>query len=122
MKVKELLLECKVKKGVASDYELADVLKIDRSYIHYYMNGKRQPDEYACFRIAEALGRDPAHVIAEIKAETSKHNKKYFQDFRLRHGLRVLVAASLLNCSISYAPETAAAQIQSNSHNVYYVK
>jgi hypothetical protein len=38
-----------------------------------YMNRKRTPDAYTCVRMALILGRDPAEVIAEVKADTEKN-------------------------------------------------
>lgn len=85
-KAKELLLECKIKLGIQTDYKLAQMLKIHRGLVSDYMNGKRVPDAYACVRIALALKRDPAEIIAEIEAETEKNpeRKAFWADF-LQH-------------------------------------
>lgn len=122
MRTRELLLECKVALGVSSDYALAAALKIPRARISDYMKGDRIPDEYACFRIGEALGREPSEIIAEIRAETDEKHAEFWRDFLQRRGLLgLVVGASLLSYSISYAPESAAAECL-NAHNVYYVK
>lgn len=112
MRTRELLLECKVRLKVESDYALAQCLKIPRERISDYMNERRKPDEYACFRIAEALQRDPAVVIAEIRAEDGEKHAEYFRDFLQRRGLVELAAgALLLTCSASYTPEASAANL-----------
>lgn len=128
MRTKELLLECKVKLGVKSDYALAQGLNIARQRISDYMDESRKPDEYACFKIAECLEKDPALIIAEIRAEEGEKHAEYFRDFLLRQSLPVLVALSVsISCAI-YTPEASAAMPSqpvgwmNQSHNVYYVK
>ena len=85
-KAKELLLECKIALGVKTDYKLAQALKINRGIVSDYLSGKRVPDVYACVRIALALKRDPAEIIAEIEAETEKNPERraFWVDF-LQH-------------------------------------
>lgn len=85
-KAKELLLECKVKLGVKTDYKLAQALEIHTGRISAYMNGKETPDAYACVRMALILGRDPAEVIAEVEADTEKNEKRraFWADFVAR--------------------------------------
>lgn len=99
MKAKELLLECKVRLGVSSNYKLAKELKLHSGLISDYMNGKRKPDEYACFRIAEALQRDPAEIIAQVNAEEEGTKGDFFRDFILRHGLVGVLVLSLSTSS-----------------------
>ena len=104
-KAKELLLECKIKLGVQTDYKLAQALELHRGNMSAYMSGKRTPDSYACVRIALILKRDPAQVIAEIEADTAKNEKRktFWLDFLQRAKqaaklgtLAVLFTASLL--------------------------
>lgn len=85
-KAKELLLECKIKLNVQTDYKLAKALEIERARVSDYMTEKRIPDVYACVRIAMALRRDPAEVIAEIKADTARNDKRraFWVDFLQR--------------------------------------
>lgn len=85
-KAKELLMECKIKLGVQTDYKLAQALKINRGIVSNYMSEKRVPDAYACVRIALILKRDPAEIIAEIEAETEKNpeRKAFWADFLQR--------------------------------------
>lgn len=124
MKAKELLLECKIRLEVKTDYALAKKLEIDRARISEYMLGKKVPNEYAAFRIAAALGRDPAEIIAEIQAEKDEKNREFWRDFLQLRGLLGLVAAAPLIFSATFAPEPAEASMTKlrDSHNVYYVK
>lgn len=82
-KSKELLLECKIKLGVKTDYKLAQALEIDRARISDYMSGKRTPDAYACMRIALILNRNPTEIIAIVEAESEKNEKRkaFWLDF-----------------------------------------
>lgn len=82
-KAKELLLECKVKLGVKTDYKLAQALELHRGILSDYMSGKRVPDEYACMRISLILHRNPTEIIAIIQGETEKNpiRKKFWLDF-----------------------------------------
>lgn len=75
-KAKELLLECKIKIGVKTDYKLAQALQIDRARISEYMLEKRTPDTYACVQIALILHRDPAEIIAIVESESEKNEKR----------------------------------------------
>jgi transcriptional regulator with XRE-family HTH domain len=83
MNAKELLLECKVRLKLESDYALAKKLDIPRARMSEYMNGKVNPDVYALTRIALTLGRDPIRLIAEYEAATEKNEvkKTFWQGF-----------------------------------------
>lgn len=85
-KAKELLLECKVKLGIQSDYKLAQALEMHSGLVSDYMSGKRVPDEYACMRISLILRRNPAEIIAIIQGETEKNpiRKRFWLDFLAR--------------------------------------
>lgn len=110
MRTKTLLLECKVRLKLESDYALAQALDIPKQRISEYMKGERTPDEYACFRIAETLHRDPASIIAEIKADVTGKHKAYFKDFIQRRGMLILLGGlSLSSYSDSYATGATAA-------------
>ena len=82
-KAKELLLECKVKLGIQSDYKLAQALEMHSGLISDYMSGKRVPDEYACMRISLILQRNPAEIIAIVQGESEKNPKRkaFWLDF-----------------------------------------
>ena len=99
MRTKELLLECKVKLGVPTDYKLAAALKIPRARISDYMLGKTTPDTYALMKIAECLKLNPLELIAEFEETTAKREeeKRFWADFRQRAGrpLKGFIAAFL---------------------------
>ncbi len=85
-KAKELLLECKIKLGIKTDYKLAQALDMHRARISSYMSEKETPDAYACVRMALILGRDPAEIIAIVEADTEKNVKRraFWADFAQR--------------------------------------
>jgi len=86
MRTKELLLQCKIKLGIKSDYALADALKIRRARISDYMLEKTKPNAYAAVKIAECLRIDPLALIAEFEQMTAKTEieRSFWADFRLR--------------------------------------
>lgn len=88
MNAKELLLECKVRMKIESDYALAQRLELPRARVSEYMLGKVHPDAYALTRIALTLGRDPISLIAEYEAATEKNptKKAFWQGFTSRAG------------------------------------
>lgn len=85
-KQKELLLECKIKLGIKSDYALAKALEVHSGRVSAYMLDKEHPDPYACVRMALILKRDPAEIIAEIESEIEKNpiKRNFWVDF-LQH-------------------------------------
>lgn len=74
--IKELLDAVKHAKGVATDYALAKSLDLPRARICDYYKGNRVPDEFACLKIAEALGQPLDTIIARVKAATEKDEKR----------------------------------------------
>lgn len=82
-KAKELLLECKIKLGVKTDYKLAQALQLHSGLVSDYMKEKRTPDAYACVRIALVLKRDPTEIIAIVESESEKNEKRktFWLDF-----------------------------------------
>jgi hypothetical protein len=85
-KGRELLLECKIKLGVPSDYKLAKAMEIHNGRIADYMAEKRVPDTYTCMRMALILNRDPAEIIAIVEGDSEKNEirKNFYRDFLLR--------------------------------------
>ena len=75
-KVIELLNAVKMIKGVESDYALAKELDLPRGHICQYYQGKRTPNEYACMQIAKALNRSIDEVMAPIRIEAEKDEKR----------------------------------------------
>lgn len=72
MKINELLDQVKNANGLESDGELARKLGVDKRRVSDYRKGERVPDEFACLRIAEALGKPLDTIIATVKAATEK--------------------------------------------------
>ena len=83
MIVSKYLDDCKKKLDISSTYALAKMWDISEQVLSRYYNGEREPEEFACFKIAETLELDPAYVIASVKAEMEKNEKKknYFKSF-----------------------------------------
>lgn len=76
MKIRERLLECKVKAGLKSDYALAKALDCPRQTISEVMHGKRKPDAYLAFKISNLLKIHPLILLAEFEAETAKTEER----------------------------------------------
>lgn len=83
MNGQEYLKACKNKLKLDTNYKLALQLEIGQSELTYYARGARLPDVYACFKIAECLGIDPAIIIADIASEHEKNARKrdFFKSF-----------------------------------------
>jgi len=123
MKIRERLLECKVKAKISSDYKLAEVLGTRRQVISELMNGKRKPDAYIAVRIGEILKIHPMMLWAEFEAESAKtvERKTFWENFgqRIKTGA---VAMGVLIFTAFWSPESGANDLVLNTHNVYYVK
>src|SRR3569832_831357 len=80
-----------------SDYQLAKHLGLSTGRISDYRTGRIKPDEYACTRIAIALGLDPVVVIGDIAVEFEKsaERRQWWQDF-LGHAGKLTVTAATL--------------------------
>ena len=76
MKIADLLDETKTAQGLKTDGELARLLGVTKQAVSKYYNGERIPDEYACLKIAEALGKPLNTIIATVKASTEKDEKR----------------------------------------------
>ena len=74
--IKEILDETKKAQGVESDYALAKLLGLPTQRISDYYKGHRVPDEFACLRIAEALGKDYAEISAAVRIEAEKDENR----------------------------------------------
>lgn len=88
MEIEKLLDECKDKLDVKSDYALAKKLVIHAGLISDYRAGKREPDEYACLKIAEVLGLDAEALMVHFAARKAKNPKvrEYLQKYSERLG------------------------------------
>ena len=65
----QLLDAVKAAKGISSDYALAPVLGMTRGAVSNYRQGTRVMDDVAAMKVADALGVDPAYVVACVHAE-----------------------------------------------------
>lgn len=74
--ITELLDDVKAAKGISSKYELAKALDLPTQRISDYYKGERAPDEFACLKIAEALGKPLDTIIATVKACSEKDEKR----------------------------------------------
>ena len=103
MTAKELLLECKIKLKIESDYALAKALEMPTARLSEYMRGKVHPDVYGLTRIAMTLNRDPIELIAEYESTNEKNpiKKAFWESFTLRAG-KVKKACTLALIFISF--------------------
>lgn len=74
--VKKLLDAVKKRKGIESDYGLAKCLDLPSPRIHDYYKGNRAPDEFACLQIAQALGKPLDVVLAAVRMDAEKNEKR----------------------------------------------
>lgn len=94
-----------------TDYQLAKRLGLSNARISDYRKGHRRPDEYACTRIAVALGVDPAIVIAEIAVEWEKNEerRRWWSDFLRYFGKASAIGGMLVLIYIVSSPVAQAA-------------
>lgn len=94
----ELLDAVKAREGITSNYALAKFLEINEARIGEYYRDIAKPDDYAITRIALALGLEPMHVLAEIRAESEKNEKKreFWRNFLMRAASVGGLAAGLM--------------------------
>lgn len=76
MNIIELLDATKDAKGIKTDGELARLLGVSKQAVSRYYLGERAPDEFACLKIAEAIGKPLDTVIATVKASSEKDNTR----------------------------------------------
>lgn len=106
----ELLDKCKEKLNESSNYGLSKKMGISETNLSRYYSEKSSPDDFACFKIAETLNLDPAYVIAQIRAENEKDEKKaeYFRVFGgvlKRQAVNILLVLVCVGSLVS-APDT----------------
>lgn len=96
-------------KGLTSNYQLSKVLEIYEQDISRCYQGKKHADEYISTRIALALGIEPVHVMAEVRAEAEKNQKKreFWLNF-LRHAAVVSALVPGLLVGLGYPNEASA--------------
>lgn len=95
MKIEKLLDATKAALSIETDGELARNLGVSKQAISDYYNGKRAPDDFACLKIAQALGKPLDSVIATVKAASEKDETRraVWEDYMKRLGG---IAASVL--------------------------
>lgn len=76
MKTDDLLNAAKRKRGIKTDYLLAQKLETSTGRIAHWRTGRNQPDEEICFRLAEMLEIEPSAVIAAVRLENEKEHSK----------------------------------------------
>lgn len=113
--VRKLLDECKKKAGVESDYALAKTLELPSPRICDYYKGRRAPDEFACLRISEVLGKPLDVVITAVKLDTEKDEKRRLAWERHFRSIGQ-IAASFMLCAFAFVTliVTEPAQAQEN--------
>lgn len=118
MKIKERLLECKVKEKISSNYKLAKILDCSPQSISELMHDKRKPDAYLAIRIGEVLGIHPLILLAEFEAESAKTTKRkaFWQNFaqRIKTGAVAMLASI---CIVFWSPDAEAAGQILDTHN-----
>jgi transcriptional regulator with XRE-family HTH domain len=118
MKIRERLLEFKVKLGIKSDYKLAEALGCSRQRISELMSGKVKPDAYFAIRIGEVLGIHPLILLAEFEAESAKttERKAFWENFaqRIKTGA---VAMLVLISTAFWCQDSEAAGLILDTHN-----
>lgn len=118
MKLGKLLDDTKQALGISSDYELAKILGVSKQAISNYRLNQRAPDEFACLKIAEALGQPLDSIIAAVKAATEKDEtrREAWENYMKRLGgfaasialAFVLLVTGIVTPSPAYASNDAA--------------
>lgn len=102
MKTTEYLDQVKARYSIPSDYALSKRLQVPTQTVSNWRTGARQPDNLACFRLAELLQLPADRVIADIELERAERTGQADQAAAWRQWLERLggVAASLLGAVI----------------------
>lgn len=112
MNTNQYLDAIKAHHALGSDYSLAKVLRVPTQTVSNWRTGARNPDALLCFRIADALGINPAQVVADVECERAEKRGQPDQAATWRAWLDRLggVAASLAAAvilSAGFAPGNA---------------
>ena len=109
MKIKERLMECKIKTGIKSDYGLAKALGCSRQRISGLMKGWVKPEAYEAIKIGELLQIHPLILLAEFEAENAKKPERvaFWENFgrRIKTGA---VGMLVLTSTAFWSPEAKA--------------
>lgn len=125
--INDLLDRCRSALGAKSDYQLAQMLEINKARLSEYRSRKRVPDSYSCTRIAQALNLDPLELIALVEANTARNEvqREFWRSFKFSGTLSNYAWASFVMLGFlggAFTGGNAEAGQMANSHNVYYVK
>jgi transcriptional regulator with XRE-family HTH domain len=118
MNAKEYLEAAQNVLKAPNDNKLGVALGLENNRVSDYKKGHRRPDEYACTRIAVALGVDPALVIADIALEWEKNEKKreFWLNFRSRAASLNAITVGLSLCALwLHAPDIHAMTLASDT-------
>lgn len=105
----QLFEEAKKKLGARSWYHFAQLTEMNEAEVSEFRRGKRVPDVYACFKLAEILGKSQAEILAAIHATSEKNETKrlYFKRFFSTAALWIILvgvsASSMLSSSSALA-------------------
>lgn len=113
MTIIELLENAKSRANIPSDYALAKVLGIDRSFVSSWRRGKSHPGDEDAVKLATLAGLDEMQVIAQIHYETATNEKKkeFWHQFLERRGIAATIGLIALGASIVLTPEPAEAGV-----------
>lgn len=86
--IKSLLDAAKEAKGVETPYALAKELGLTKQQVSDYYKGKVVASEFACLRIAKALGRNYEEIqaIVRIEAEKDETRREVWREYLKRLG------------------------------------
>ncbi len=123
MKIKERLLESKIKLGIKSDYALAKKLEISTQRLSNILKGTVRPEAYEAVKIGEILKIHPLMLLAEFEAEKAKtvERRAFWENFAQRIKTGAVGMLALISTAF-WLPEAKAADLAGTAHNVYYVK
>lgn len=118
MKIKERLMECKIKTGIKSDYGLAKALGCSRQRVSGLMKGWVKPEAYEAVKIGEILKIHPLMLLAEFEAEQAKteERKAFWLNFvqRIKSGAIGMLALTFIPF---WSPEAKAGMTALDTHN-----
>jgi len=108
-KTTDYMDEVKRRKGLTSNYQLSKLIEVSESDISYCYNRGKHAEEYIGTRLALALGVEPIHLLAEVRAEAEKNEKKrnFWLSF-LTHAAVVFVCLVVLIAGSGYPSEANA--------------
>jgi len=118
MKIKERMLECKIKLSIKSDYALAKALGISTQRVSNIGKGSVRPEAYEALKIGEILNIHPLILLAEFEAENAKKPERvaFWENFgrRIKNGA-VGMLALISTAFWFHAPEASAEAL--DTHN-----